>query len=43
MLKDLIERMMHPNPQKRINIKEIKNHPWYLGNIKNFLVYNFFA
>jgi len=34
--KDLIERMMHPNPQKRISIKEIKTHPWYMGPLPQY-------
>lgn len=29
--KDLIEKMMEPNPQKRITVDGIKQHPWYLG------------
>jgi serine/threonine protein kinase len=26
--KDLINRMLQPDPVKRINIKDIKEHPW---------------
>ena len=27
--RDLISRLMQPNPLNRISICEIKNHPWY--------------
>jgi len=29
-VKDLINRMLQPNPIKRITMQEIKHHPWYL-------------
>jgi SNF-related kinase/serine kinase len=29
--KNLIENMMHPQPDKRIKIEEIEKHPWYTG------------
>mmetsp|Transcript_18068 Transcript_18068/g.13111 ORF Transcript_18068/g.13111 Transcript_18068/m.13111 type:complete len:88 (+) Transcript_18068:608-871(+) len=35
--KDLINRMLQPNPLKRITIKEIKRHPWYLKNLPWYL------
>jgi len=34
--RDLIERMMEPNPYKRITIDGIKKHPWYLGPLPSF-------
>lgn len=30
---DLITRMLQPNPNDRLNIKEIKEHPWYKGSV----------
>jgi len=32
-LKDLIERMMDSSPKKRLNIQEVKKHPWFSGPI----------
>lgn len=29
-LRDLLEKMFHPNPEKRLSLKELKQHPWYL-------------
>ena len=34
MSKDLIYQMLNANPEERINIKEIKNHPFYLKGKK---------
>jgi hypothetical protein len=37
--KDLISKILFVNIQRRINIKDIKKHPWilkYLGNDKSF-------
>jgi serine/threonine protein kinase len=30
---DLINRMLQPNPVKRITMNEIKDHPWFLKNL----------
>lgn len=35
--KDLINRMLQPNPLRRITIKEIKQHPWYLKDLPHYL------
>lgn len=35
--KDLIVRMMKPNPLERATIAEIKNHPWYSYNLPLYL------
>jgi serine/threonine protein kinase len=29
--KDLFEKMVNPNPSKRLSLKDIKEHPWYKG------------
>ena len=29
--KDLVERMLELNPYERINIKDIKKHPYFIG------------
>jgi len=36
-LKDLISRMLQPNPIRRITMREIKEHPWYLQNLPLYL------
>ena len=36
-VKDLINRMLQPNPVKRITMKEIKDHPWYLKDLPVYL------
>ena len=36
-VKDLINRMLQPNPVKRITMKEIKEHPWYLKDLPEYL------
>ena len=36
-VRDLINRMLQPNPVKRITMKEIKDHPWYLKNLPKYL------
>ncbi|CAD8142469.1 unnamed protein product [Paramecium pentaurelia] len=33
--KDLIEKMLEENPQKRISLEQIKKHPWMQGQISN--------
>lgn len=32
-VKDLINRMLQPNPVKRITMRELKDHPWYLRDL----------
>jgi 5'-AMP-activated protein kinase catalytic alpha subunit len=32
-VKDLINRMLQPNPIKRITMNEIKEHSWYLKDL----------
>ncbi|KAL8700716.1 MAG: hypothetical protein Q9224_000835 [Gallowayella concinna] len=34
-LRDLLHRLLHKNPSKRISIKEVKHHPWVLRGIQN--------
>ncbi|KAL8804610.1 MAG: hypothetical protein Q9200_005746 [Gallowayella weberi] len=34
-LRDLLHRLLHKNPTKRISIKEVKHHPWVLRGIQN--------
>ena len=36
-VKDLINRMLQPNPVKRISIKEIRRHPWYRKDLPLYL------
>jgi len=36
-VKDLINRMLQPNPVKRITMREIKQHPWYLQDLPEYL------
>lgn len=36
--KDLLNRMMQPNPFNRITIHEIKSHPWFSQNICKYLL-----
>jgi serine/threonine protein kinase len=36
-VKDLINRMLQPNPVKRITLKEIKEHAWYQMNLPLYL------
>jgi 5'-AMP-activated protein kinase catalytic alpha subunit len=37
-VKDLINRMLQPNPIKRITMNEIKHHPWYLLDLPAYLM-----
>ena len=30
---DLVERLLDPNPKSRINLLEVKNHKWFLGEL----------
>ena len=36
-VKDLVNRMLQPNPLKRISIEEIKQHPWFEQNLEPYL------
>lgn len=36
--KDILNRMMQPNPYKRITIDEIKNHPWFREGVPKYLL-----
>jgi serine/threonine protein kinase len=36
-VRDLINRMLQPNPVKRIKLSEIKQHPWFLVNLPKYL------
>lgn len=36
-VKDLINRMLQPNPIKRITMHEIKHHSWYLVDLPLYL------
>ena len=37
-VQDLINRMLQPNPVKRITMREIKEHPWYLKDLPQYLI-----
>ena len=34
-LRDLLRRLLHKKPSKRITLKEVKHHPWVLRGIKD--------
>lgn len=36
-VKDLINKMLQPNPVKRITMSEIKEHPWFLKDLPLYL------
>jgi len=36
-VKDLINRMLQPNPVKRITVSEIKAHPWFNVDIPPYI------
>jgi carbon catabolite-derepressing protein kinase len=36
-LRDLINRMLQPNPIKRIKLKEIQQHRWFVENLPAYL------
>ncbi len=36
-VRDLINRMLQPNPVKRIKLAEIREHRWYLENLPHYL------
>ncbi|CAD8067901.1 unnamed protein product [Paramecium sonneborni] len=33
--KDLVEKLLEENPQKRISLEQVKKHPWMQGSISN--------
>ena len=35
-VKDLIGKLIQKSPGNRISIKEVKNHPWIVENIKKY-------
>ena len=35
--KDLVNKMLQPNPLKRISLEEIKQHPWFNENLEEYL------
>jgi len=35
--RDLLIRIMQPNPLNRITISEIKNHPWFTNNLPFYI------
>lgn len=39
-VKDLINRMLQPNPVKRINMKEVRDHPWFQRDLPPYLSEN---
>ena len=41
---DLIKNILNPNPMKRINISQIKKHPWFnLFNNNNFQIMDYYG
>ena len=40
-IKDLIGKLIQKNPENRITIQEVKNHPWVLKNINKYCHNNF--
>jgi 5'-AMP-activated protein kinase catalytic alpha subunit len=36
-VRDLINRMLQPNPVKRIKLAELQQHRWYLHNLPPYL------
>lgn len=36
--KDLLNRMIQPNPFRRITINEIKSHPWFVVGVSRYLL-----
>ena len=34
-LRDLLKRLLHKEPTRRITLKEVKHHPWVLQGVKN--------
>ena len=37
-VRDLINKMLQPNPVKRIKLKEIQQHAWYCHNLPDYLI-----
>ena len=35
VLRDLLKRLLHKHPARRMTLKEVKHHPWMLRNIAN--------
>ena len=35
LLRDLLKRLLHKHPARRITLKEVKHHPWVLRGIQN--------
>jgi len=35
--KDLVCKMLQPNPLKRISLEDIKSHPWFKKNLEPYL------
>jgi 5'-AMP-activated protein kinase catalytic alpha subunit len=38
LARDLIERMLNPDPVARINLSQVKEHPWYLLDLPLYIV-----
>ena len=38
-LRDLLKRLLHKDPTRRITLKEVKHHPWVLKGIKDVSVW----
>ena len=38
-LKDLLKRLLHKQPSKRITLREVKHHPWVLSGISNHIAW----
>ena len=38
-VQDLINRMLQPNPVKRITLQEIQEHPWYQKDLPDYLTF----
>ena len=38
-LRDLLKRLLHKEPSKRITLKEVKHHPWVLSGISNHVAW----
>lgn len=35
--RDLVNRMLQPNPLKRISLEDIKSHPWFTVKLEDYL------
>jgi 5'-AMP-activated protein kinase catalytic alpha subunit len=38
LARDLIERMLNPDPVARINLSQVKEHPWYLLDLPSYIL-----